>query len=71
MTPGLRTQEPTDFEYGMADAIEDGVLRDYDLTIPVVNGSDVFAELAELLAQGAGHYRRTLARRPPAWDAMT
>ena len=50
-----------DFRYRLDEAIEDGVLRDYDLTVPVVDRGDAFGNLADLLNQSNGRFRRVLA----------
>ena len=51
----------TDFEYGMGQGINDGVLCDYDLTVPVLTEGHVYLCLASLLLSNAGHFRRVLA----------
>ncbi|CAE8581581.1 unnamed protein product [Polarella glacialis] len=50
-----------DFEYSMGSAIEDGVLCDYDVSIPIVTEGDAKACLAEMIRKRAGHFRRILA----------
>ena len=51
----------TDFEYSMAQAIEDGVLCDYDLTVPVITEGHAYLGLANLLLRQPGRFRRVLA----------
>eukprot|EP00438_Fugacium_kawagutii_P029161 Skav216180 [mRNA] locus=scaffold2249:124226:133669:+ [translate_table: standard] len=53
-------QEP-DFGYTMGQAIEDGVLCDYDITVPVVSKYHTYVCLADLLLKQAGKFRRILA----------
>ncbi|CAE7913990.1 unnamed protein product, partial [Symbiodinium necroappetens] len=53
--------ETADFQYTMSQAIEDGVLCDYDLTVPVTSKGDPFLCLAQLLGSQAGRFRRVLA----------
>ncbi|CAK0816947.1 unnamed protein product [Prorocentrum cordatum] len=51
-----------DHSYGMGQAIDDGVLCDYDLVVPVVDDEETtFAALAGLLLTKVGHFRRVLA----------
>ncbi|CAK0802363.1 unnamed protein product [Prorocentrum cordatum] len=51
-----------DHSYGMGQAIDDGVLCDYDLVVPVVgDGESTLAALAGLLLAKVGHFRRVLA----------
>ena len=51
----------TDFKYSMGQAIEDGILCDYDLTVPVITQSHAYACLASLLLRNHGRFRRVLA----------
>ena len=51
----------TDFRYNMGQAIEDGVLCDYDLTVPVLSKGHAYVCLANLLLSNAGRFRRVLA----------
>ena len=51
----------TDFDYSMGQAIEDGVLCDYDLTIPVITEGHAYLGLSHLLLQHPGRFRRVLA----------
>ena len=51
----------TDFQYTMGDAIEDQVLCDYDLTVPVTAHGHAYVCLAQLLLSQAGRFRRVLA----------
>ena len=53
--------EEADFQYTMGQAIEDAVLCDYDLTVPVTSKGDSFLCLAQLLGSQAGRFRRVLA----------
>ena len=50
-----------DFRYPMGKAIEDGVLCDYDITVPVLTVHHVYVCLADLLLKQAGKFRRVLA----------
>ncbi|CAE8654563.1 unnamed protein product [Polarella glacialis] len=50
-----------EFEYSMGKAIDDGVLCEYDITIPIITQNDTQACLAEMLQKQAGHFRRVLA----------
>ncbi|CAE6933399.1 irc3 [Symbiodinium sp. CCMP2456] len=50
-----------DFEYTLGQAIEDGVLCDYDLTVPVTTEGHPYLCLAEFLLSQAGRFRRVLA----------
>lgn len=45
----------------MGQAIEEGVLCDYDLTVPVAAGGHAYASLAALLVSHRGRFRRVLA----------
>ena len=54
------TDDP-DFRYPMGQAIEDGVLCDYDITVPVVSEHHAYVCLADLLLKQAGRFRRVLA----------
>ena len=54
----------TDFEYNMGQAIHEGVLCDYDLTVPVItkgHAGATYACLASLLLRNHGRFRRVLA----------
>ncbi|CAE8696253.1 unnamed protein product, partial [Polarella glacialis] len=51
----------TDFRYQLDRAIEDGVLCDYDIIIPIVSLLTHLHDLAMMLRNGAGRYRRVLA----------
>ncbi|CAE8623083.1 unnamed protein product [Polarella glacialis] len=53
-------QQP-DFEYPMGQAIEDGILCDYDVVIPIVSANATNACLADMIRRRAGHFRRILA----------
>ena len=50
-----------DFQYTMRQAIEDGVLCDYDLTVPLTSKAHPYLCLAEMLQSEAGRFRRVLA----------
>ena len=50
-----------DFQYPMGKAIEDGVLCDYDITVPVLTAHHAYVCLADLLLKQAGKFRRVLA----------
>ncbi|CAE8651642.1 unnamed protein product [Polarella glacialis] len=50
-----------DFRYSLDRGIEDGVLCDYDITIPIVGLLTHLSDLAMMLRNGAGRYRRVLA----------
>eukprot|EP00435_Cladocopium_sp_Y103_P036283 s1811_g9.t1 len=53
--------ENTDFQYTMGQAIEDGVLCDYDITVPAITAHHAYVCLADLLLKQAGRFRRVLA----------
>ena len=57
----LEREEGIDFQYTMGKAIEDGVLCDYDITLPAVTAHHAYVCLADLLLQQAGRFRRVLA----------
>ncbi|CAE8592024.1 unnamed protein product [Polarella glacialis] len=52
---------PPDFEYTLAAAVEDGLLCEYDVVIPIVDANGTRACLADMLLRNAGHFRRILA----------
>eukprot|EP00439_Symbiodinium_sp_Y106_P081998 s585_g21.t1 len=54
-------KEEVDFRYSLGEAIEQGVLCDYDLTVPVVTDGHPYVCLANLLLSQAGRFRRMLA----------
>eukprot|EP00438_Fugacium_kawagutii_P029158 Skav216177 [mRNA] locus=scaffold2249:92061:98256:+ [translate_table: standard] len=54
-------QEEADFRYTMGQAIEDGVLCDYDITVPALTAHHAYVCLADLLVKQAGRFRRVLA----------
>ena len=54
------TDEP-DFRYTMGQAIDDGVLCDYDVTVPAVTQHHTYVCLADLLMKQTGRFRRVLA----------
>ena len=57
----LEQEEGIDFQYTMGKAIEDGVLCDYDITVPAVTAHHAYVCLADLLLKQAGRFRRVLA----------
>ena len=57
----LEQEEGIDFQYTMGKAIEDGVLCDYDITVPAVTAHHAYVCLADLLVKQAGRFRRVLA----------
>ena len=54
-------KEEVDFRYSLGEAIEEGVLCDYDLTVPVATNRHPYICLANLLLSQAGRFRRVLA----------
>ena len=54
-------KEEADFRYSLGEAIEQGVLCDYDLTVPVTSEGHPYICLANLLLSQAGRFRRVLA----------
>ncbi|CAE7218414.1 unnamed protein product [Symbiodinium sp. CCMP2592] len=54
-------KEEVDFKYSLGEAIEQGVLCDYDLTVPVATGRHPYICLANLLLSQQGRFRRVLA----------
>ena len=54
-------KEEVDFRYSLGEAIEQGVLCDYDLTVPVTTEGHPYICLANLLLSQAGRFRRVLA----------
>ena len=54
-------KEDVDFRYSLGEAIEQGVLSDYDLTVPVTTEGHPYLCLANLLLSQAGRFRRVLA----------
>ena len=57
----LEEEEGIDFQYTMSKAIEDGVLCDYDITVPAVTAHHAYVCLADLLIKQAGRFRWVLA----------
>ena len=57
----LEEEKGIDFRYTMGKAIEDGVLCDYDITVPAVTAHHAYVCLADLLLKQAGRFRRVLA----------
>ena len=54
------TEKP-DYRYPMGQAIDEGVLCDYDITVPAVTEHHAYVCLADLLLKQAGRFRRVLA----------
>ena len=54
-------KDEPDFRYTMGQAIEDGVLCDYDITVPALTAHHQYVCLAGLLLKQAGRFRRVLA----------
>ena len=57
----LEEEKGIDFQYTMGKAIEDGVLCEYDITVPAVTAHHAYVCLADLLVKQAGRFRRVLA----------
>ena len=53
--------DKADFQYSMGKAIEDGILCDYDITVPAITAHHAYVCLADLLLKQAGRFRRVLA----------
>ena len=54
-------KDEPDFRYSTGQAIEDGILSDYDITVPVISQHHAYVCLADLLLKQAGRFRRVLA----------
>ena len=54
-------KDEPDFRYTMGQAIEDGVLCDYDITVPALTAHHAYVCLADLLLKQTGRFRRVLA----------
>ena len=54
-------KEEPDFRYSMGQGIENGVLCDYDITVPAVSEHHAYICLADLLLKQVGRFRRVLA----------
>ena len=54
-------RDEPDFRYSIGQAIDDGVLCDYDITVPVVTVHHTYVCLGDLLRRQAGRFRRVLA----------
>eukprot|EP00438_Fugacium_kawagutii_P029160 Skav216179 [mRNA] locus=scaffold2249:111271:123568:+ [translate_table: standard] len=54
-------KDEPDFKYSMGQAIEDGVLCDYDITVPALTAHHAYVCLADLLIKQTGRFRRVLA----------
>ena len=50
-----------DFRYTMGQAIEDGILCDYDITVPALTAHHAYVCLGDLLLKQVGRFRRVLA----------
>ena len=57
----LEEEKGIDFQYTMGKAIQDGVLCEYDITVPAVTAHHAYVCLADLLLKHAGRFRRVLA----------
>ena len=54
-------KEEPDFRYTMGQAIEDGILCDYDITVPALTAHHAYVCLGDLLLKQVGRFRRVLA----------
>ena len=54
-------KDEPDFRYSMGQAIEDGIVSDYDITVPVISKHHAYVCLADLLLKQPGRFRRVLA----------
>ena len=54
-------KDEPDFRYTMGQAIEDGILSDYDITVPAISQHHAYVCLADLLLKQPGRCRRVLA----------
>ena len=54
-------KDEPDFRYSMGQAIEDGILSDYDITVPVISKHHAYVCLADMLLKQPGRFRRVLA----------
>ena len=54
-------KDEPDFRYTMGQAIEDGVLCDYDITVPALTAHHAYVCLGDLLLKQVGRFRRVLA----------
>ena len=54
-------KDEPDFRYSTGQAIEDGIVSDYDITVPVISKHHAYVCLAGLLLKQAGRFRRVLA----------
>ena len=50
-------KDEPDFQYTMGQAIEDGVLCDYDITVPALTTHHAYVCLADLLLKQAGTFQ--------------
>ena len=63
-------KEDVEFRYSLGEAIEEGVLCDYDLVVPVTTEGHPYICLANLLLSQAGRFRRVLAYCNSVAEAM-
>ena len=54
-------KDEPDFRYTMGQAIEDGILCDYDIAVPALTAHHAYVCLADLLLKQVGRFRRVLA----------
>ena len=54
-------KDEPDFRYTMGQAIVDGILCDYDITVPALTAHHAYVCLADLLLKQVGRFRRVLA----------
>ena len=54
-------RDEPDFRYTMGQAIEDGVLCDYDIMVPALTAHHAYVCLGDLLLKQVGRFRRVLA----------
>ncbi|CAK9049148.1 unnamed protein product, partial [Durusdinium trenchii] len=54
-------KDEPDFRYTMGQAIEDGILSDYDITVPAISRHHSYVCLADLLLKQPRRFRRVLA----------
>ena len=54
-------KDEPDFRYTMGQAIEDGILCDYDITVPALTAHHAYVCLGDLLLKQVGRFRRVLA----------
>ena len=54
-------KDEPDFRYTMGQAVQDGVLCDYDITVPALTAHHAYLCLGDLLLNQVGRFRRVLA----------